>query len=147
MVPYIAYSALYASTSDSRWHESGHGTAFKSEWMNNVLYEISSFMVFRQSVVWRWSHARHHSDTIIRGRDPEISMPRPPKIRNILRGFIGLRGPVKELSKLFMHIAGRIHPDVATFVPDFEHQRIIFIARIYGAIYLSIILIFVLLLA
>jgi len=140
VVPYIAYSALYASTSDSRWHESGHGTAFKSEWMNNVLYEISSFMVFRQSVVWRWSHARHHSDTIIRGRDPEISMPRPPKIRNILRGFIGLRGPVKELSKLLMHIAGRIHPDVATFVPDFEHKRIIFIARIYGTIYLSIII-------
>src|ERR1700743_2704736 len=25
--PYAIYSVLYASTSDSRWHESGHGTA------------------------------------------------------------------------------------------------------------------------
>jgi len=24
--------------------------------MNNALYEIASFMVFRESVIWRWSH-------------------------------------------------------------------------------------------
>ncbi|MEM7379679.1 MAG: fatty acid desaturase [Bacteroidota bacterium] len=65
ILPYILYSTLYASSSDSRWHESSHGTAFKTDWMNNLLYEISSFMVFRQSTVWRWSHARHHSDTSI----------------------------------------------------------------------------------
>ena len=69
IIPYFFYSILYASTSDSRWHESGHGTAFRSDRLNNLLYEISSFMVFRQSVVWRWSHTRHHSDTIIRGGD------------------------------------------------------------------------------
>ena len=67
------------STSDSRWHESGHGTAFKTDWMNNALYEIASFMVMRESTVWRWSHTRHHSDTIIVGRDPEIAVPRPPE--------------------------------------------------------------------
>ena len=78
VIPYMIYGALYASTSDSRWHESGHGTAFKTDWMNNALYEIASFMVMRESTVWRWSHTRHHSDTIIVGRDPEIAVPRPP---------------------------------------------------------------------
>jgi fatty acid desaturase len=77
IVPYAIYSTLYASTSDSRWHETGHGTAFKTDWMNNALYEIASFMVMRESTVWRWSHNRHHSDTIIVGRDPEIAVPRP----------------------------------------------------------------------
>jgi Na+-transporting NADH:ubiquinone oxidoreductase subunit F len=48
--------------------------------MNNALYEIASFMVMRESTVWRWSHTRHHSDTIIVGRDPEIQIPRPPDI-------------------------------------------------------------------
>ncbi len=51
LLPYAVYSVLYASTSDSRWHESGHGTAFKTDWMNNALYEISSFMVMRESTV------------------------------------------------------------------------------------------------
>ena len=79
VLPYIVYAVLYSSTSDSRWHESGHGTAFKTDWLNNALYEIASFMVMRESIVWRWSHTRHHSDTIIVGRDPEIAVPRPPE--------------------------------------------------------------------
>jgi len=40
LFPYIVYSVLYASTSDSRWHETSHGTAFKTDWMNNALYEM-----------------------------------------------------------------------------------------------------------
>ena len=64
VIPYLVYAALYGSTSDSRWHEAGHGTAFKTDWMNNALYEIASFMVMRESTVWRWSHTRHHSDRL-----------------------------------------------------------------------------------
>jgi hypothetical protein len=33
VVPFVTYGVLYASTSDSRWHESSHGTAFKTNWM------------------------------------------------------------------------------------------------------------------
>ena len=84
IVPFAIYGILYASVSDSRWHESGHGTAFKTDWMNNALYEIASFMVIRESTVWRWSHARHHSDTIVVGRDPEIGALRPVSIPQIL---------------------------------------------------------------
>src|SRR5580692_10650558 len=29
---FLAYGLLYGSTSDSRWHEAGHGTAFKTRW-------------------------------------------------------------------------------------------------------------------
>ena len=44
-VPFFAvYGVLYASASDSRWHECGHGTAFKTRWMNDVVYQIASFM-------------------------------------------------------------------------------------------------------
>src|ERR1035438_8615712 len=91
VIPFMIYGVIYASTSDSRWHESGHGTAFKTNWMNNALYEIASFMVMRESVPWRWSHVRHHSDTIIVGRDPEIVFPRPPDIRGAALGFFSLR--------------------------------------------------------
>src|SRR5471032_1848775 len=65
IIPFAIYSVIYGSTSDSRWHEAVHGTAFRTDWMNNALYEIASFMVMRESTVWRWSHTRHHSDTII----------------------------------------------------------------------------------
>jgi Na+-transporting NADH:ubiquinone oxidoreductase subunit F len=136
--PYILYSVLYASSSDSRWHESSHGTAFKTDWMNNVLYEIASFMVFRQSTVWRWSHARHHSDTLIRGRDPEIAVPRPPKIRKILFAFIGISGAIPEIRRTLLHAAGRIDSEVATFLPEHEYSKVIFKARVYISIYLLV---------
>ncbi len=137
--PYVVYSALYASTSDSRWHESSHGTAFKTDWMNNLLYEISSFMVFRQSTVWRWSHARHHSDTIIRGRDPEIAVPRPPSLRKFILTFFGISAAIPEMKKLLKHAGGRIDPEVATYVPQSEYGKVIFKARIYVSIFLLVI--------
>ena len=75
---FIIYGAIYGGSSDSRWHECGHRTAFKTKWMNDAVYEIACFMVMREPEIWRWSHTRHHTDTIIVGRDPEIITPRPP---------------------------------------------------------------------
>ena len=80
-MPFFAlYGVFYASASDSRWHECGHGTAFRTRWMNDWVYQIASFMQVRNPVTWRWSHARHHTDTIIVGRDAEIAVMRPPDL-------------------------------------------------------------------
>ena len=53
IIPFLIYGVMYGSTSDSRWHESSHGTAFRTDWLNNALYELASFMVMRESTVWR----------------------------------------------------------------------------------------------
>ena len=103
ILPYAIYCVLYGTTSDSRWHESGHGTAFKTDWMNNVLYEIASFMVMRESTVWRWSHTRHHSDTIIVGRDPEIAVPRPPDLKEFVKAFFNLHVYPKYFMRILLH--------------------------------------------
>jgi MocE subfamily Rieske [2Fe-2S] domain protein len=138
--PYAIYAVLYASTCDSRWHESSHGTAFKTGWMNDVLYEIASFMVMRESTLWRWSHNRHHSDTIIVGRDPEIAVPRPPDIKAIILGFFALTVYPKYFKQIVLHSMGRISAAERTFVPETEFSKIYWRARIYVAIYLAVIL-------
>src|SRR3569833_3797767 len=89
---FLAYGVLYGSATDSRWHECGHGTAFKTAWMNKAVYQIACFMIMRTPTVWRWSHARHHADTIIVGRDPEISVMRPPDLIRVIRAGGGGRG-------------------------------------------------------
>ena len=139
ILPYVVYSALYASTSDSRWHEAGHGTAFKTDWMNNALYEIASFMVMRESTVWRWSHSRHHSDTIIVGRDPEIAVPRPPNVKNMILGLFALTGYVPYFKQIILHACGKMDAREKTFIPESEFPKIYIKARIYLAIYLSVI--------
>ncbi len=137
IIPYFVYATLYAATSDSRWHESSHGTAFKSDWMNNALYEIASFMVFRQSIPWKWSHTRHHSDTIIRGRDPEIAYPRPTDIIGSILQIFALKSVPVEFKKMIKHALGKIDPEVATYLPKSEYHRVFFRARIYLLIYAS----------
>ena len=139
-IPYLIYAALYASTSDSRWHESSHGTAFKTDWMNNALYEVSSFMVMRESVVWRWSHTRHHSDTIIVGRDPEISVPRPASLKAIAKKFVSFGAFPKYVRSLAAHVAGRMTPDQMTYIPATEFSKIYLRARIYVGIYAAVVL-------
>jgi MocE subfamily Rieske [2Fe-2S] domain protein len=139
IMPFLIYGALYASTSDPRWHEAGHGTAFKTDWMNNALYEIASFMVLRESTRWRWSHARHHSDTLIVGRDAEIAVTRPPKLFGLFLRSCGINTTSNFLRNILVHSAGRIGADEKTFLPESEYGKVIFRARIYIAIYLSII--------
>jgi len=136
---YLSYAVLYGSTSDSRWHESSHGTAFKTDWLNNALYEIASFMVMRESTIWRWSHTRHHSDTIIVGRDPEIAVPRPPDVPTIILGFFGMKGYPKYFKRIILHSFGRVTPDEKTFVPESEFPAVFFRARIYVLIYAAVI--------
>ena len=139
VVPFMIYGVLYGSTSDSRWHESGHGTAFKTDWMNNALYEIASFMVMREATPWRWSHTRHHSDTIIVGRDPEIAVPRPPSIPVFILNFFGVVVIPRYFRRVALHCMGRLTAEEKTYVPESEYNKVFLRARIYLLIYAGVI--------
>ena len=135
----MIYGVLYASTSDSRWHEPSHGTAFKTDWMNNALYEIASFMVLRESTRWRWSHARHHSDTIIVGRDPEIAVTRPPNWSTLFLRFFGINTTFDFFRSVLLHCTGRLTAEEKTFIPESEYGKVFLRARVYLAIYAEVI--------
>jgi fatty acid desaturase len=132
---WLAYGVLYGSASDSRWHECGHGTAFRTPWMNDLVYEIASFMIMRNSVTWRWSHARHHTDTYIVGRDPEIAVMRPPDLVRLVANFFGLIDVPKFLARMLYNAVIGVHPEEKTFVPESEWPKLVRTARISTAIY------------
>lgn len=134
----IAYGVLYGSSSDSRWHECGHGTAFKTRWMNDLVYVIASFMLLREPTVWRWSHARHHTDTIIVGRDPEIAVPRPARVMNVVLNMLSLKSGPASLRQILLHARGRLTPAEASYIPETERSKVFFAARIYLAILLAV---------
>ena len=140
-VPFFAiYGVLYGSASDSRWHECSHGTAFKTPWMNDALYHIACFMIMREPTIWRWSHTRHHTDTIIVGRDPEIITPRPPDFVALVLNIFAIKNTFTFFRKVFLHASGRLTQEEATFVPEMERSRVYLVARIYLAIYAVLIL-------
>ena len=132
---FFVYGVLYGSASDSRWHEGGHGTAFRTRWMNDFVYQIASFMLMRNPVTWRWSHARHHTDTIIVGRDAEIAMMRPPALAMTVLNFVGLPDVWYSLDALIRNAMGNVSPDEQSFIPEPERNKAVMAARIHLAIY------------
>jgi len=139
-VPAFAiYGVLYAAPGDSRWHECGHGTAFKTQWMNDVVYQIGSFMVMREPTPWRWSHARHHTDTIIIGRDPEIAVTRPPSFLTVALNAFHIKNAYYEMRKVILHSFGRITDAEKDYIPESEFPRVVRTARVWMAIYLAVI--------
>jgi Na+-transporting NADH:ubiquinone oxidoreductase subunit F len=138
MIPFALYGVMYGTSSDSRWHECGHGTAFKTDWMNNVLYEIGSFMDTRESVPWRWSHIRHHSDTIIVGRDPEGGV-RPVSLIGTAFGFFNLPIFFVYFKTVAWHAIGRMTPAERTYVPASAFPSVYWHARVYLAIYAAVV--------
>jgi fatty acid desaturase len=107
--------------------------------MNDVVYNIASFMVLRQPTTWRWSHTRHHTDTIIVGRDPEIAAPRPPDLVGMVLGLFSLKSGPRELRKLVLHVFGKVDAEEATFIPKDELGKVFLTARIWALIYAAVI--------
>jgi len=136
---FICYGVLYGSASDSRWHECGHGTAFRTRWMNDWVYQIACFMILREPTIWRWSHTRHHTDTIIVGRDPEIAAMRPPAIFTLLSNFFALRHTFTTLGRVMLHTTGRLTEEEKTFVPETEWPNVVMVARVWTGIFAAVI--------
>jgi fatty acid desaturase len=135
-VPFLViYGVLYGSSSDSRWHEGGHGTAFKTKWMNDVVYELGSFMVMRNSTAWKWSHARHHTDTIIVGRDAEIAVMRPPQLLKAAILFTGLLDFRYGFTTLVRQALGKVSDEEKNYIPESEWNSVITVARWHMLIY------------
>ncbi len=136
---FLLYGILYATPGDSRWHECGHGTAFKTPWMNEVIYQIASFFVLRSATPWRWSHARHHTDTIIVGRDPEILTERPPIWKIIFMQIGHLYGGPIEIKRFILHVFGKLDAQEKEYIPPSENGKVFWEARVYLLIILSVI--------
>jgi fatty acid desaturase len=135
VVPLACYGVLYGSATDSRWHEGGHGTAFKTAWMNDVVYQIACFMIMRNPTRWRWSHTRHHTDTIIIGLDPEIAVMRPPAAVKVAFAFVGVLDAYETLKMMLINATGKVTDDEKSFIPEMEWHKVIFVARIWTLIY------------
>ena len=136
-VPFwLIYGALYTSGSDARWHECGHGTAFKSARLNRIVYHLACFMIIRNPVTWKWSHARHHTDTLLVGRDAEIALMVPPAAARLLLNLFGIPDAIDSLRRMAGHIMGRLQPDENLYVPDHAKKQAFTVARIWLCVYI-----------
>ena len=140
---FFLYGTIYAN-SNSRWHEYGHRTVFKTRWLNDFFYEIGSFLAFFEPVSWRWSHTNHHSKTRHIGLDLEIADPRPVNLWHVFfTEFFGYNRVKAELVKIIKHSFRnfkKVSKDfssekpsllVADLVPKNQINRMVWTSRIF----------------
>ena len=103
--------------------------------MNDIVYEIASFMVMRNPVNWRWSHARHHTDTIIVGRDAEIGFMHPTNVWMKFQSFVSPLDAYQSLKVIVRNAIGNMNADERDYIPAAEIPKAIYAARVHVAIY------------
>ena len=135
---FFLYATLYAGPADSRWHEAGHGTPFATDWLNKCLYQLASFQVMRRPAVWKWSHARHHTDTLIVGRDREIQVRLPVRPIHVVLDFFGFELAPKEFLAAFANAFGHLDEEEKTFIPVTERPKAIVEARAWLVAFMAI---------
>jgi fatty acid desaturase len=106
--------------------------------MNDAVYRLASFMMMKDPTVWRWSHTRHHTDTLILGRDPEIVAMRPARLAKIIANLVGLYDVPVAFRDMALHAAGRVTAEEATFIPASERSKVYRTARIWLASYAAV---------
>lgn len=127
---FVVYGVLY-SAADHRHHELSHGTPFKTSWLNDVLFHLCAFMTLREAYYYRWSHTRHHTHTLIVGKDPEIAAKRPPDVLAIASDLFFISDGINQLKRLLTNASGGITEDGAHFVPTSERAKVTWSSRIY----------------
>jgi fatty acid desaturase len=133
---FLVYGVLY-STSDHRAHELSHGTPFRTRRLNEVLYHVNAFMGLHEGYYWRWSHTRHHTHTIIVGKDPEIAVPRPANRLHVLMDFFMLHAGPIQIMNICRNATGHIIPAGEHFIPERDRPKVAFSSRLYVLIFLA----------
>jgi fatty acid desaturase len=96
-------------------------------------------MIMRDPTVWRWSHTRHHTDTIIVGRDPEIAIMRPTVILKVIASFFAIPQTWAAIRSMIGHALGRVSPEEASFIPEMERGKVYLVSRVTLLIHLAVI--------
>lgn len=92
-------------------HETVHGTAFRSPWLNRLAAFVAGLLHVYPSVLFGELHFTHHRYTHIPGKDPEISLggrPGPSVVRRLWLYLAWLSGMPLLSFKIMMTLAGAL---------------------------------------
>ena len=142
----LIYGNIYCF-SNPLWHETGHRTAFKSNYLNEFFYYVSCYMAFFEPIRWRYTHFIHHGNTystenpydheIEYGNDLKNTIPKLIKEIIPFGNLVYIKNDISfEVIKHSLGIKTKVMKDS---IPDKLKSKSILISRIYVFIWLLVI--------
>uniref|UniRef100_UPI00261805A8 fatty acid desaturase n=1 Tax=uncultured Sphingorhabdus sp. TaxID=1686106 RepID=UPI00261805A8 len=121
-------------------HETTHGTAFRSRWLNQAVAWFAAMLTLRPALYFKYRHASHHTYTQHATLDPDI-VPLPRTLGEYLARVLGLSFWGKLCGTLWRSALGRFNADERSFIPAVERGRVTREARLLLALYLGVLVV------
>jgi fatty acid desaturase len=125
---FFLYGTVFSSA-NARWHESMHGTPFKTKGLNAAAFFLGAAREYKDVVSARWSHLTHHAFTIHTEKDLEILAPRPVRLGILLLDYFYLHYAVLSLGVLIQHSFGVPSTGARRVVPKDRYARMFWASR------------------
>ena len=119
-------------------HECSHRTPFRTRRLNEAVYWLLTFVYGVPPTFFRYSHATHHTYTQIRGRDPDMVLPRHSTVWDYIVYVSAIPFFRRNAMWFIRQTFGSVHPDQRYFLPDNELPRVFRESRIFLALYAAI---------
>ncbi len=134
----FVYGTAIAVPAYALSHECAHGTAFRSRWINETLFWISSVIYYEEPYYRRYAHASHHSHTWFNGLDAQMPFETPMTFRGWLLETSGIGYFIMITRVMIANARGRFSDEVRGFTPESELPKLKWGARGLLLIYATI---------
>ena len=119
-------------------HESAHGTAFRTRWLNELVFWITSLIYMEEPLHRRYTHTNHHSYTWHVDKDSQMPFDTPVTLRVWLLEMSGWALIHFHMITLLRLVRGRYTEVMKEVIPNDEFPRIHRNACIFLGIYIAI---------
>ena len=99
----FVYGVVMSVPSYSLSHETAHGTAFRTRWLNEAVFWFTSLLYGEEPLHRRYTHTNHHTHTWYVGLDSQMPFDTPLDFKGWLYDISGLsvhRFQLRVLSQL-----------------------------------------------
>ena len=119
-------------------HETAHGTAFRSHWLNETVLWITSLIYMEEPLHRRYTHTNHHTFTWHVGKDSQMPFDTPMTLGGWLAEVSGLALLRFHATAMVRLASGRYSEMMKTVAPEDELRKMTRNAWGFLAVYAAI---------
>jgi fatty acid desaturase len=134
----FVYGVFLTVPAYSMSHETAHGTAFRTRWLNEVVLWVTSLIYVEEPLHRRYTHTNHHTYTWHVGKDSQMPFDTPMTLGGWVQEITGLALARFHAQVLFQLAFGQVTEMQKQVIPAQEMPKLVRNARIFLAIYSAI---------
>ena len=131
----LAHGVLLTVPAYSFSHETAHGTAFRTRWLNEAVLWVTSLVYAEEPLHRRYTHTNHHSFTWHVGKDSQMPFDTPLTFGGWIAEISGYALARFHAGVLWRLATGRYTKTMRNLIPAQELPTLTRNARIFLSIY------------